>query len=119
PRKARIERLHECRFFAPFVATRRHLRVKIPDVPVIGDRKMTGVRSAVDESKAVLAEHAITASIIDEARDEEFFVRMLAEIACDRGGVLALRQASAGVRAARPDNSGKSNARRQIGKREL
>ena len=66
-RKSMVERLHERRFLVALVVARGHLCVHVPDVPAIGDRKMTRVRASINEHEAIFTEHAVAALIIDEA----------------------------------------------------
>src|SRR5579872_2712126 len=118
-RESMVERLHERRLLGPLVLTRRHLCVHIPDVPAIRDRGVTRVRAPIDEDEAILAEQTVVALIIHEARNEELFLRMLAEIALDRDCIVELGETPAGMRTARPNDGGKGNAGTQIREREL
>src|ERR1700722_13231462 len=117
-RKAGIERLHESLFFTALARALCHLRVEIPDVPAIGDGKMTRIGLSIDHDDAIFPEQAIVAAIIDKARHEKHFFRMFAEIALDRADVVKLCKTFAGMRTPRPDNDGKRKIGSEVGKCE-
>src|ERR1700721_2692405 len=106
-RKAGIEHLHESLFLTALASALRHLRVEIPDIPAIGDGKMTRIGPPIDQDDAVFSEQTVIAAIIDKARRKEQVFRMFAEIALDRADVVKLCKAFAGMRTARSHNDGK------------
>src|SRR5580692_6873052 len=117
-RKAGIERLHESFFFTALVSALRHAGVEIPDIPAIGDGKMTPIGLSIDQDDAIFPEQPVVAAIIDKARHEKHVFRMFTEIAFDRAGVVKLRKTFAGMRTARPDNNGKRKIGSDVGKCE-
>src|ERR1700759_900896 len=95
--KADVEGHHERLLFETLGRTLHHAGVEIPDVPALGDRHVTGVSTAVDEDDAIFAEQTVGARVIDEARDEEQLVVMLAEIARQRRPVVDPGETVAGM----------------------
>src|ERR1700722_5670710 len=117
-RKAGIERLHESLFLTALARALRHACVEIPDIPAIGDGKMTRIRPPIDQDDAIFSQQPVFAAIIDKARCKEQVFGMLAEIALYRARVVELCKTFAGMRTARPDNDGKSKIGSDIGKCE-
>src|SRR5271163_1795165 len=105
--KTAVEVAHEVCFFAALAFAERHARVEIPDVAAVGDCHVAGVSAAIDEDDAVFAIESVIAGIIDKARDEEFLLRVLRQISAERALIVDLGEASAGMRAARPDDDRK------------
>src|SRR5579863_863103 len=117
-RKAGIERLHESLFLTAFARALCHARVEIPDIPAIGDGKMTRIWLSIDQDDAIFSEQTVAAAVVDKARHEKQVFRMFIEIALDRARFVEFCKAFAGVRAARPHNDRKSKIGSDVGKCE-
>src|SRR5881275_999871 len=106
-RKTDVERTHERFFFETLGCAVGHSRVEIPDIPLTGDRHVAGVRPTFHEDDPVLAEQAILAGVVDEARDKKFLLRPCLEISADRGSIIELGEPDARMRTAWPDDGRK------------
>src|SRR5207248_1044950 len=118
-RKSDVERTHERFFFETLGCAVGHSRVEIPDIPLTGDRHVAGVRPAFDKDYAVLAEQAILARIVDEARNKEFRLRPCFEISADRGSIIEHGEANARMRTAWPDDGRKLQLGSELAPRKI
>lgn len=113
-REGAIEVAHEDRLFRTLLLAEGHVGVEIPDVPAVGDRHVAGVGFTVDHRETIFAVEPVGARIVDEARDEEILLVTLGKIGCDRRSIVELREADAGMRAARPRDHRKAQFTRDV-----
>src|SRR5262249_21526666 len=106
-RESDVECAHEPLFLETLGRASRHPCIEIPDVPAIGDRHVTCVRSPLDENDAVFAKQSVCARVVDKAGYEKLLLRPFCEIAIDRVVIVEFGEPHAGMRPARADNDRK------------